>query len=334
MRARAHARPAAAMAAAALVAASVAAAAAGDLAGHPDFEEFAAGVAERNGFDVARVRDLLGQARLNPRVLELATAPSDPGRKVYWREYRRRFLEPRVVRDGVRFHREHRRTLERASGRYGVPAEIIVAIIGIETKYGGYLGNFRVLDALATLGFGHPTRWEFFRGELEALLLLAADGKVDPLRLSGSYAGAFGMCQFLPSSFARYAVDFDGDGLVDLFAAADAIGSVGSFLAAHGWERGVPVAFPATVRGELALEPSVEPALTLGELRDGGLDVDFGGEPPFDGPYAVVDLEDLTGTEYRAGTANYYSLTRYNRSNKYAMAVLDLGEAIGARVRP
>ncbi len=305
-----------------------------EIRGHPDFDSFVQEMADRHGFDVGIVTSVLSEAKPLKRVLKLSDPPETAERKIYWREYRRRHVNPEIIVDGVRFYERHRELLERAEHQYGVPAEIIVAILGVETRYGKVLGGFRVLDVLGTLGFNHPSRSKFFLGELESFLILILDRReVNPLALKGSYAGAFGMSQFIPSSFDRYAVDFNADGQRNLFEPADAIGSVGNFLVEHGWSREQPVAFSAEVSGTLSLEPSVKPEHSLQAIEASGLVVDFKGAPPFDGPYAVVDLEGLSGTTYRVGTINYYALTRYNRSNKYAMAVFDLGTEIGNRIK-
>jgi len=308
------------------------AAAAELVADETTLDGFAQELRERKGFDPVLVRQILGDAKLNKRVLDLTDPNRPPSKKVYWREYRRRNVTPEMIANGVRFHDLNRAALGRAEAEYGVPAAIIVAILGVETRYGQVLGGFRVLDALGTLGFNHPTRAEFFLGELEALLDIADKGEVNPLRLEGSYAGAFGISQFLPGSFERFAVDFNRDGQRDLFYAEDAIGSVANFLVEHGWDREQPIAYPASESGAASIEPSVKPEHSLEALKAGGFEVEFGDAPQFDGPWAVVDLENLSGTEYRAGTINYYALTRYNRSNKYAMAVFDLSEEIRERL--
>ena len=295
-------------------------------------DAFVQDLRERRGFSPGIVRGILDEARLVDRALKLTDPNNAPSKTVYWREYRRRNIAPKMVAEGVQFHRRNRGALKRAEREFGVPPEIIVAILGVETRYGRVLGGFRVLDALATLGFNHPTRGQFFLGELEALLVLADRGEINPLELEGSYAGAFGISQFLPSSFDSYAVDFNDDSLRDLFFVDDAIGSVANFLVAHGWERDAPIAYPATVQGDLAIKPGVTPEHTLDALAGGGLEIDFEGAEPYGGPFAVVDLENLLDIEYRVGTVNYYALTRYNRSNKYAMAVFDLGSEIRSRL--
>ena len=213
---------------------------------------FADDLAERRQLDRAWVRQAIGQARMLPTVVRLMQ-PAPAGVPKNWRVYRSRFVEPIRIRAGVRFWQQHAAALARAENSYGVPAEVIVGIIGVETIYGQQTGNFRVMDALATLAFDFPQshpraaeRSAYFRGELEQALTLADRNAVDPFDLRGSYAGAMGLPQFMPSSWNRYAVDFDGDGRIDLQASAeDAIGSVANYLRAYGWKTGMP----ATYRG-------------------------------------------------------------------------------------
>ena len=311
---------------------ALAAPAAGSFADNPEVVEFASNLAQREGFDRD---DLLARfARIGPndKVLQLIKPPVSPTQRS-WERYRQRFINERRISRGVQFWQENPATLARARAQFGVPEEIIVAIIGVETEYGRNMGNFSVLEALATLAFYYPRRAEFFRTELEQFLLLARENRMDPLDIRGSFAGAIGIPQFMPGSQRRYAIDFNGDGIVDLSGStADAIGSVGRFLEQHGWVSGAPVAMPARTRGEpdrALIEAGIQPTLKVGELAQQGIYADTD-------PNGVVTLVDLVSpgrpTEYWLGFDNFYVITRYNRSSFYAMSVFQLAEEIRARM--
>ncbi|HQR02675.1 MAG: lytic murein transglycosylase B [Proteobacteria bacterium] len=297
-------------------------------ADRPEARTFAADMEREYGIPAGQTLDLLAHARPVTAVLKAIQPPANPAIRS-WRSYRSRFVEPRRIAAGLRFWQAHAATLARAEAEYGVPQDIVVAIIGVETIYGKHMGRFQTLSALATLAFDYPPRAELFRHELESLLLLAREQNRSVLSYQGSYAGALGLPQFLPSSERRYAVDFDGDGKVDLAtSAADAIGSVAHFLAEHGWEKGGPILTPATVSGEkaeLLLAEGIEPKRMAGDLAA------FGVEAP-DAPVGAAALIDYVtpdaATEYRLGYHNFYVITRYNRSSFYATAVADLAEAL------
>jgi membrane-bound lytic murein transglycosylase B len=270
--------------------------------------------------------------------------PAPPGKPKNWQAYRMRFVEPVRIAAGLQFWDKHADALARAEAQYGVPAEIIVGILGVETIYGRQAGNFRVLDALTTLAFDYPdtptreARMQFFRGELENTLLFARDSGIDPFSLLGSYAGAIGWPQFMPSSIRQYAVDYDGDGMVDLRnSPVDAIGSIANFLTQHGWKRGEPIVFPATVTSSSSenannawsnyIGHGLEARYTLDELKNSG--VTPGIEPPADMPLGLVDLQNgMEPTEYWLGATNFFAITHYNRSFFYAMSVIELGRAV------
>lgn len=302
-----------------------------------DVMRFAAEVAERRGFDPAEVKSALAQAKFIPGVAK-AIMPPPAGTAKNWLAYRGRFIEPTRLNAGTAFWNANEAWLRLAEERYGVPPEIIVGIVGVETLYGQQMGNFRLIDALATLSFDFPAgrrdRSEFFRDELENYLALCKREGVDPLAWRGSYAGAVGMPQFMPSSVLQYAVDFDGDGHVDLHNnPADVIGSVANFLASHGWERGMPTHFDVSVPVDtteraLLLAPDILPSFEAREFADHGAVLDDRGAA-HEGKLALVELQngDAAPT-YVAGTANFYAITRYNWSSYYAMAVIALGEAI------
>jgi len=292
----------------------------------PAVEAFVDDVVGRHGLARESVRSLLGQARLQRDILRLMSGQSTA--RPYHR-YRPLYVNPDRIAGGVRFWRAHAPLLARAAREHGVPEEIIVATIGVETIYGRFMGTHRVLDALTTLAFDFPRRAEFFRGELEQFLLLARDGVVDPLTLRGSYAGAIGMPQFMPSSYQRFAIDFDGDGRIRLVdGVADVIGSVANYYRVHGWVTGAPVVLPARVEGDgvdALVERGIEPNITVGELRDAGVSAD-GLETA--GPAAVLRLEMETGPQIVLGLKNFYVITRYNRSTNYAMSVYELAQEI------
>ncbi|HVR48218.1 MAG TPA: lytic murein transglycosylase B [Pseudorhodoferax sp.] len=298
-------------------------------------------MAARRDLDREWVRQALGQARLLPQVQRLMT-PAPRGTPKNWRVYRSRFVEPIRIRAGLRFWQEHRAALERAERDYGVPAEIIVGIIGVESIYGQQMGGFPVIDALATLAFDFPKthpraaeRSAFFKGELEQLLSLSERTGVDPHSWRGSYAGAMGMPQFMPSSWVRYAVDFDGDGRVDLFnSPQDVIGSVANYFKAFGWNTGMPATYPVTLAPQADMDtllaPDILPSFSVERFTAQGAQLQ-GEALAHAGPLALVELQNgAEAPQYVAGTENFYVITRYNWSSYYAMAVLELGQAVRA----
>ncbi len=314
---------------------SITAAAAAQYAERETVRQFITEMVDKHGFVGTELRTLFSRARFQPSIIKAITPPVDPGAKS-WQAYRARFLTPQRIQAGVEFRERHREALARAAGLYGVPEEIIVAIIGVETVYGRNTGSYRVIDALTTLAFDYPPRAEFFRGELEHFLLYARDAGIDTLALKGSYAGAIGIPQFMPGSYRRYAVDLDGDGRQDLSGSfADAIGSVANFLQAHGWERGQPVAFAAQVQGgnyRKLVDAGIKPTYRYSDLANFGVNVsgvNAGGEARADAPCALIELETPgEASAYLVGLTNFYALTRYNRSSLYAAAVLDLAQAV------
>jgi membrane-bound lytic murein transglycosylase B len=307
-----------------------------------DILQFAAEVAQRRGMDASALEKHLAQAQRLPTVQRLIMPPP-AGTAKDWAAYRARFVEPRRIEAGLRFWRQHENWLELAEARWGVPASLIVGIIGVETLYGRHTGNFRVIDALATLTFDFPPgrrdRSAFFRDELEELFAWAQRQGVDPSAIKGSYAGAVGLPQFMPGSINRWAVDFDEDGRIDLQgSAADAIGSVAHYLAGFGWQRDMPTHFSVAAPVEVAdrvtlLGPDILPTFTAAEFAARGAML-----PPeaqaHDGPLALVELQNgEAAPSYVAGTRNFYAVTRYNWSSYYAMAVIELGQAVRSAVR-
>lgn len=298
-----------------------------------DGRAFVQDMATRHGFDPAEVERVLAGARYDGRVINLILPPTKPGVRS-WQRYRSRFLDPARINGGLAFWEENASTLESASSRFGVPAEIIVAIIGVETVYGRQTGNFQTLSALATLAFDYPPRAELFRRELENLFLLAREQGREPASYTGSYAGALGYPQFLPSSLRNYALDFDGDGKVDFDGAPDdAIGSVANYLHVHGWIPDAPIAQRARFNGVVDPAPlvaaGIEPTLSPEQLSTAGVSTPDG---PAAADATLVDLETPGApTEFWLGYRNFYVITRYNRSSFYAMSVFQLAEALRAR---
>lgn len=303
-----------------------------------DVMRFAAEIAERRQLDPEWVKGVLAQARYVPNVAKFIMPPPS-GTAKNWALYRSRFVEPLRIKSGLAFWRENEKWLKQAEEMYGVPPEIIVGVVGVETIYGRHMGNFRVLDALATLSFDFPAgrkdRSAFFRDELEQFFVLLHAEGADPLALKGSYAGAMGMGQFMPSSWNKYAVDFDGDGHVDLHTTpADVIGSIAHYFAEFGWQRGMPTRFDVAVPTDPAqratlLEPDIKPTFTAQQFSENGAGLNAAGRE-FNGLLALVELQngDTAPPSYVAGTPNFYAVTRYNWSSYYAMAVIELGEAI------
>lgn len=308
-----------------------------------DAMQFADDVAERRGLDREWVRATIGSARFLPNVPRLML-PGPVGTVKNWQTYRSRFIDPVRIAAGVRFWRANADTLARAEQVYGVPAEIIVGIIGVETIYGRNMGNFRVIDALATLSFDFPDahpraadRRAFFRGELESFLSTESRTSEDPLVPVGSYAGAMGMPQFMPSSIAKYAVDFDGDSRIDLVNnPADVIGSVANYFKSFGWTPGMPAIYPvhfeeARLQKALLLAPDILPSFSADSFVAAGA-VPEGDGINHKGLLALVELQNGVDAPptYVAGTRNFYVITRYNWSSYYAMSVLDLGQEVKA----
>ncbi|MDX1656942.1 MAG: lytic murein transglycosylase B, partial [Candidatus Competibacteraceae bacterium] len=302
--------------------------AANSLAQRPEVQAFIREMARRHGFSAEALREIFSRAQAQPSIIAAITRPAEAKP---WYAYRRIFLTPTRIDRGVAFWSRHREALERARAEFGVHPEVIVAIIGVETLYGGNTGSYRVLEALSTLAFDYPRRADFFRKELEEYLLMTREEGIDPLALKGSYAGAMGLGQFIPSSYRAYAVDFDGDGHRDLWNnPVDAIGSVANYLARHRWQRGEPIATPARVSGSawqpLVMDRLAPPERDVSTLVQAG--VDPLGQINGQRDAILLELEGETGPEYWLGFNNFYAITRYNHSPLYAMAVYQLGQEI------
>jgi len=307
-----------------------------------DAMQWADEVAARRGLDPAWTRSVVGHAQMLPVVARLMQ-PAPAGTPKNWQAYRSRFVEPVRISAGLKFWNDNEATLQRAEREFGVPPEIIVGIVGVETLYGQQMGNFRVIDALATLSFDFPDthpraaeRSKYFRGELEQFLVTERVRSADPLRPLGSYAGAMGMPQFMPSSWSRWGIDFDGDGRIDLARSpADVIGSVANYFKSFGWQPGMPTYYPvsfdpATLDKEALLAPDILPTFSVESLRAKGVLLS-GAALEHQGPLALIELQNGDNPpEYVAGTENFYVVTRYNWSSYYAMAVIELGRAVKA----
>ena len=289
-----------------------------------DVSEFVARMETSHGIPADETRRLLGQAEIQPRIIEAMSRPAEKVKP--WHEYRQIFITDKRIRAGVDFWSERESDLERIAAETGVPAHIIVGILGVETFYGRITGKYRVIDSLVTLAFEYPPRSKFFTSELEQFLLLAQEQDLDVLDATGSYAGAMGGPQFISSSYRAYAVDASGDGQVNLWTDwTDIIGSVANYFAEHGWQPGGPVADridaappEAVISKGLALDK------TTAELRQSGLRP----QGDDDDKVMVFSLEATTGPEYWIGYRNFYVITRYNRSSMYAMAVYELGQEV------
>jgi membrane-bound lytic murein transglycosylase B len=298
-----------------------------EIEAYPELQEFIPSFAREHNYPEARLRKLFTQARIRPEIVQTIERPKEA---LPYHEYRKQFLTDTHVQRGARFWSEHAGTLSRVGREYGVAPEFIVAILGVETQYGRNKGEYPVVDALATLWLHYPARSDFFRRELEEFLLLIQELGVDPASIKGSYAGAIGMPQFISSSYRRYAADGDGDGRRDLVKSPDdAIASVANFLKVHGWTADEPPTDEVDLRGTLYFwieRLGIKPTLTLGGLTQYGILPRR--EAPAERRAALVALEGETGPYYRLGYNNFYVVTRYNRSKRYAMVIVELAERL------
>ncbi|OAC03733.1 membrane-bound lytic murein transglycosylase B [Escherichia coli] len=310
----------------------------GDFANNPNAQQFIDKMVNKHGFDRQQLQEILSQAKRLDSVLRLmdnqapTTSVKPPsGPNGAWLRYRKKFITPDNVQNGVVFWNQYEDALNRAWQVYGVPPEIIVGIIGVETRWGRVMGKTRILDALATLSFNYPRRAEYFSGELETFLLMARDEQDDPLNLKGSFAGAMGYGQFMPSSYKQYAVDFSGDGHINLWDPVDAIGSVANYFKAHGWVKGDQVAVIANGQAP-GLPNGFKTKYSISQLAAAGLTPQ---QPLGNHQQAsLLRLDVGTGYQYWYGLPNFYTITRYNHSTHYAMAVWQLGQAVAlARVQ-
>lgn len=301
-----------------------------DYSAHPSADAFVTKMVQEHGFSEADIRGALSNAKKKNSILKAISRPAE--KRLTWEKYSKIFLTKNRVVNGRQFMEKYKDTLARAEEKYGVPKEIITAIIGVETRYGGNMGSYRVIDALATLGFDYEPRSKFFTKELEEMFLLAREQGFDPLKLEGSYAGAMGYGQFISSSYRHYAVDFDGDDVADILNnPIDAIGSVANYFKAHHWKTGRPVAAPVQF-GEFDYQPflqkKLKPKHRMADLRAEGFDqfeAISGDEPT-----RVLVLQGANGEEQWLAWHNFYVITRYNHSHLYAMAVYQLSKEFSA----
>jgi len=305
-----------------------------------DVQEFIQQMHNEHGFDKASLMQLMKGVKQQTTALEAIARPAEG--VLTWKDYRKIFLTEKRIEKGVKFWKDNVELLSRAEKEFGVPSEYLVAIIGVETYYGKRAGNYLVLDALTTLGFDYPIenttqkrrdkREKFFRKELKEFLLMTRDEKLDPRTLKGSYAGAMGMPQFIPSSFRAYAVDFDGNGVRDFWSSsADPIGSVANYFKRHGWKKDQPVVSPAIVRSEAKKlgGKKVKPLKSVAEYKKAGVQP----KDKFSGnaKAALLKFDGKEGEEYWLGLQNFYVITRYNHSPLYAMAVYQLSQTVAAK---
>jgi len=299
----------------------------------PEVAAFSSDLVQKDGFEQAYVTAVFSGIESKQGILDAISRPAEKVKP--WSEYRNIFITPRRISAGVDFFREHEARLRKIAAQTGVPAEIIVAILGVETFYGTRTGSFRAVDALATLGFDYPPRSTFFRSELRQLFLLAREEQLDISGLVGSYAGALGPPQFIASSYRNYAVDGNGDGRRDLLQNWDDImASIANYFVEHNWQPGQPIATRAEFARD-AVRPTGPTELvmrdTVGSLGRQG--VQFTTDLPVTAPALLVSLQGEEGAEYWVGFQNYFAITRYNRSTMYALAVFQLSEAIAAGTR-
>ncbi len=298
----------------------------------PEIVEFVNDVVSRDGLNRKDVRALLKEAQPQPKIIDIMNRPIE--RVAPWWEYRDHFLTAERINEGTGFWLDHKNSLEQISAQYQVPCEYLVAILGVETRYGRQTGRYRVLDALATLAFDYPPRRNYFREELEQFLLLAKENQLDPRTATGSYAGAMGAPQFMPSSYRRYAVDANADQRRDLWGDWDDIlASVANYLHERGWVAGGPVLAETRLEPDpsFQIEPhNLELDQTVESLGAHGVKVEM--SVPADTPVVLISAEQRDGPAYRVGFHNFYVITRYNSSARYAMVVYELAQAVAQRV--
>lgn len=298
----------------------------------PDLDVFINEMVEEHQFDAAELEAAFAEVEVKDSILKAIARPAEKAKP--WYEYRNIFLDQARIHAGADYWQQHADTLRTAEQTYGVPAEIILAILGVETRFGGNVGSFRVIDALSTLAFQYPPRSKFFRSELKHFLILTREEAMQPLEPIGSYAGAMGLGQFMPSSYRAYAVDFDADGQRDIWTnPVDAIGSIANYLHEHGWRAGETIVHATSAADdklpEALIERGLKPSVSRAEAEAAGLALD---NLPADADnFNVFALKQRHGDELWLGRQNFYAITRYNHSQMYAMAVVELAEAIRAR---
>ena len=298
-----------------------------NVAQREDVQMFIADMVEKHQFEHDALQNVFSKVQIDDGIIKAITRPAE---NKPWYEYRAIFVTDSRINLGVKFWNDNADSLAKAYAQYGVPPEIVVAIIGVETRYGEHKGKYPIMDSLTTLAFDFPKRGKFFRGELEQFLLLTREENVDPLSLKGSYAGAMGKPQFIASSYRSYAVDFDGDGKRDILnSSVDAIGSVANYFNRHNWQKDQPIAGKSRVKGKkyrVIVKKGIKPNMTLRDMARKGVHVE--GKYPPDQLAALIEFKKKKGREYWVGFNNFYAITRYNHSELYAMAVYQLSQAI------
>jgi membrane-bound lytic murein transglycosylase B len=294
----------------------------------PGLTQFINEMEQKHGFDADELTQLFAEVKVKDSILKAISRPAEKSKP--WYEYRKIFIQDKRINGGVAFWQKHAQVLKNAEQQYGVPAEIIIAILGVETRYGGNVGGYRVVDALSTLAFRYPPRSKFFRSELENFLLLTREENMSILDPVGSYAGAMGLGQFMPSSYREYAVDFDGDSKRDIWTNPDdAIGSIANYLKRHGWIAGESIAHITSLSAGVPtalVEKGYKPSLSREELVVAGVSLE--NLPSGSDKVALISLTQKKGEEYWLTRQNFYSITRYNHSRMYAMTVKQLAELI------
>jgi len=310
------------------------AASVGSYAERADVKQFVAEFAKKHQWKESELMTIIAQGEKKQKILDAISRPAE--KRLNWGQYRNIFLEPQRIQQGVAFWKEHKALIEEISEQYQVAPDIIMAIIGVETRYGRLTGGYRVLDSLLTLGFDYPKRGKFFRGQLEQFLLLSKEQGLDATQLTGSYAGAMGYGQFIPGSYRSFAVDYDKDGVADIWNnPADAIASVANYFAKHKWTYGDLVAVPVTLAkgqsiDEQLITGSVKPKKTVAQLRKAG--VPIGRQIADTEKVALMKFETAEGVEYWLGFDNFYTITRYNHSQLYAMAAFQFSKLLNTHV--
>lgn len=301
-----------------------------DISKRTDVKAFIDHMVKDYGMDKKQLTAVFKQVEIKQSIIDAMNKPAE-GKP--WYQYRPLFVTQETIDNGVKYYQANKAALDRASKEYGVPPSIIIAIIGVETRYGKNKGSYRVIDALSTLAFEYPKRSPFFTSELEQYLLLTQEEKIDPMSIKGSYAGAMGTPQFMPSSYRLYAVDFVGDGKRNLWSNdADAIGSVANYFKAKGWKTGNAVAFPALLANEKIANKENDVTLntTVGDLKKQG--VKLNAIVSSDEKATLLVYQNDKGKEYWVGLNNFYVITRYNRSPLYALAVYQLSQELNKRI--
>lgn len=305
----------------------------GNYRDHSKAREFMDYMVAEYGTDRLDLQTLFAQAEYKQSIVDAMNRPAEKVKE--WKDYRKIFVTEKRISQGVEFWSQHRAQLERAEREFGVPVEVILAILGVETYYGRLTGSYRVIDALSTLAFDYPKRSAFFTRELEHFLLLSGEQKLNPVDLTGSYAGAMGFGQFMPSSYRSYAVDYSGDGIVDIWHdSTDAIGSIANYFVRHDWRRGEAITTRARIAAgynDSIVNQVVSPALTLAELAEQGF-TPVASNTPQSARAIPLKLQGADGVEFWLGFHNFYVITRYNHSFRYAMAVTQLSEILAQRI--